>query len=73
MGRSLVGDDKVKVTMIGDVHDVSFYYRDVNAGYLKAKANLNINDSIEASVAASYTNGTNVEGGNVMGAVKVKF
>ena len=73
MGRSLVGDDKVKVTMIGDVHDVSFYYRDVNAGYLKAKVNLNINDNVEAGVTASYTNGTNVEGGNVMGAVKVKF
>ena len=73
MGRSLVGDDKVRVTMIGDVHDVSFYYRDVNAGYLKAKANLNINDNVEASVAASYTNGTNVEGGNVIGAIKVKF
>jgi len=40
---------------------------------LKAKVNLNINDNVEAGVTASYTNGTNVEGGNVMGAVKVKF
>ena len=73
MARSLTGDDKVKVAMIGDIHDVSFYYRDLNAGYLKARASLNINEKVQASVIANYTNATNAEGGNVMGAVKVSF
>ena len=73
MGRSLTGDNQVLVTMIGDTHEVSYYYQDVHAVYVKAKASLNINKTVQAGVTASYTNGNNIEGGNVMGTVKINF
>jgi hypothetical protein len=71
--RDSVGDDKVNVTMIGDNHDVSFFYKNINAGIVGLDATYDVTDVLSFTATGSYTQGDTVSGGNVTGNLKFLF
>jgi hypothetical protein len=73
LNRSLTGSDSVTVTMINDTHNVGYFYKDINAGYVKGSASINLTKNVEAGINGTYTKGGDIEGGNASGTLKINF
>ena len=73
LNRSMTGSDSVKVTMIGDTNNVGYFYKDINAGYVKGSASINLGKNVEAAINGTYTKGGDIEGGNASGTLKINF
>ena len=71
--RQSTGDDKVRVSMIGDTHDVSFYTRDLNAAVVGADVRFNITKEFVLDAAGSYMVGDHVSGGNATASLRYLF
>jgi hypothetical protein len=71
--RQSTGDDKVRVSMIGDTHDVSFYTRDLNAAVVGADVRFNITKEFVLDAAGSYMVGDHVSGGNATASLRFLF
>jgi len=72
--RDLVsGDESVSVSMLNDTHNINFDYRKLNAGVVGLDAKLNLSKDVVLQATGNYINGTNVNGGNVMGSIKFAF
>jgi len=71
--RQATGDDKVRVAMIGDTQDVSFYTKDLNAAVFGADVRFNITKDFVLDATGNYMLGDNVSGGNATASLKYLF
>jgi len=71
--RQATGDDKVRVSMIGDSQDVSFYTKDLNAAVFGADVRFNITKDFVLDATGNYMLGDNVSGGNATASLKYLF
>ena len=71
--RDALGDDKVRVNMIGDQHDVPFFESDLNGGYAGIDINMALTDNVDLTLKGDYVNADNASGGSVNGTLKIKF
>jgi len=71
--RTSVGDDNVNVSMIGDTHNVSNFYKDVKAGVFGLDAHYNVTKSLVIEGSGNLMAGSNVTGGNLTGGIRYLF
>lgn len=71
--RDALGDDKVRVGMIGDEHDVPFFESDLNGGYAGIDIGLALTDNVDFTLKGDYVSADNASGGSVKGTLKIKF
>jgi uncharacterized protein with beta-barrel porin domain len=71
--RQSTGDDNVRVSMIGDTHNISFYTRDLNAAVIGADVRFNITKDLVLDAAGSYMAGDRVSGGNATASLRYLF
>lgn len=74
LNRNSHGDNSVRVSMIGDTQNVSFFYQDINAVYLGAGVNVNLGERVDLFLSGNYLTGKDFDNaGNVTGMLRFKY
>jgi hypothetical protein len=59
--------------MIGDTHDISFYYKNISAGIAGLDARYEITKGLLLEASGNYIAGSNVSGGSLTGGIRYLF
>ena len=75
LNRDLVTGDSVRVTMIGDTHDVQSLYETHNAGFVRGGLRWDMSDDLALNLAGTYMQGSRsgTNGGNGNISIQYKF
>lgn len=71
--RKLRGSDSVRVSMIGDTHEVPYFAQDLKAGFVGVNYALNLQDNLALNLSANYLSGSEGKGGSIGASLKMKF
>jgi outer membrane autotransporter protein len=75
LNRDLVTGDSVRVTMIGDTHDVQSLYETHNAGFVRGGLRWDMSEDLALNLAGTYMQGSRsgTNGGNGNISIQYKF